>query len=471
MKVRKSDIIWAYLARGFSIGVNILLLPMIMAFLSDTELALWYVFASISQVVNLFDFGFNATLARHMTYAWSGAKSLEKTSISEKTQEEHNEHLMAVVISTCRVVYFAISIVAFGVMLTAGSAYINVILDGDFQKKYLIAWIIYAVAVFLNLFYGYWSSLLQGIGAIAERNKMNVYSKIIQLVLAIVLLKMNLGLLGFVIAYTLSGISLRIIGHAYFVNKTKRMKLKIQISKKEIKECFQTVWFTAWKDGLVMLAQYLSTQANTLICAYFIDLSSTSSYGIITQIASVLASLAMALFSAYQPQYSSLCLSKNVDGQRKLTCLCSFIYKVIFGLGIVTFIFIGVPLLHIVRPAMILDIKLIIVVCLFYYLYNQHALFASMIASTNELPYYKSFVITAIGSVLLSIVFTDIFEFGLWGLVMGQIFVNLLYNNWKWPIYVLKRLKLKYTDIYFWGFKLVKSKVLKGDIDGKNIVC
>ena len=69
MKVRKKDVIWSYLARTFSLGVNVILLPLIMRFLSDTDLGLWYVFASISQVVNLFDFGFNATLSRHMTYA------------------------------------------------------------------------------------------------------------------------------------------------------------------------------------------------------------------------------------------------------------------------------------------------------------------------------------------------------------------------------------------------------------------
>lgn len=459
MNVQKGDVIWAYLARGFSLGVNIILLPLIMRYLTDVELGLWYVFASISQVVNLFDFGFNATLSRHMTYAWSGAKNLKKTKVGEVSPEEHNEQLMATIIATCKMVYFVISIVALSAMLTIGSIYINAVLNHQFLSKYKYAWIIYSVAVFMNLFYGYWSSLLQGIGAIADRNKMNVYSKIIQLALAFILLYTGWGLLGFVIAYTISGISLRFIGKAYFVKRTEDVDLNKTVNKQNKIECFQTVWATAWKDGLVMLAQYLSTQANTLICAYFIDLKATSSYGVITQIASVLASIASAYYSAYQPKYSSLCLKRDIDGQRKLTSVCSLVYKLIFVIGVIGFIFVGVPLLKIIRPGMDFDFVMILAVCVFYYLYNQHALFASMIASSNEILYYKSFVLTAICSVLLSVIFTKYISAGLWGLIGVQIVVNLLYNNWKWPYFVMERLRLKYIDIYVIGGRQLKMNL------------
>lgn len=459
MDVKKNDVIWAYLARGFSLGVNIILLPLIMCYLSDVELGLWYVFASISQVVNLFDFGFNATLSRHMTYAWSGAKTLEKTSVGEFSSEEHNEQLMSAVIATCRIVYFVISFVALVTMLTVGSVYIDAVLKHQFLLKYKNAWFIYTAAVFMNLFYGYWSSLLQGIGAVADRNKMNVYAKIIQLLLAFILLLQGFGLLGFVISYAVSGMALRFIGKAYFLRRTKAISLERRVGREEKKNCFQAVWVTAWKDGFVMLAQYLSTQANTLICAYYIDLSATSSYGVITQIASVIASVAGAYFSAFQPQYSSKCLKRDIKGQQNITSVCTLLYKLIFGLGVAGFIVVGVPLLKVIRPEMQFNFVMILAVCMFYYLYNQHALFASMIASSNEIPYYKSFVLTALCSVSLSVILTKYTSAGLWGLVAAQIFVNLLYNNWKWPLYVMNRLNLKYQDIYRIGYRQLKEYI------------
>ena len=205
MNIKKEDVVWTYLSKCLTLGMNIILLPLIMKFLSDDELGLWYVFVSISQVVNLFDFGFNPTLARHMTYAWSGANNLEKTSVGEyKRNGEKNVLLIAEVITTCKMVYLAISFAALFVMVTIGTMYVYKILNMQMTTEILYSWMIYIIAVFLNLLYGYWSSLLNGIGAIAERNRMSVYSKIIQLVLAFLLLLQGMGLLGFVISYAIS---------------------------------------------------------------------------------------------------------------------------------------------------------------------------------------------------------------------------------------------------------------------------
>ena len=95
MIINRKDVIWTYLGKFFTVGVNIILLPLVMAALSESELGLWYVFASISQIVSLFDFGFSATISRHMTYAFSGAGKLEKTYVTDSVFNKPNEQLMA----------------------------------------------------------------------------------------------------------------------------------------------------------------------------------------------------------------------------------------------------------------------------------------------------------------------------------------------------------------------------------------
>ena len=68
VNVRKKDLLWVYASRFLTLGINILLLPLIMRYLSEDELGLWYVFSSIAPDVNIFDFGFNSTISIHMTY-------------------------------------------------------------------------------------------------------------------------------------------------------------------------------------------------------------------------------------------------------------------------------------------------------------------------------------------------------------------------------------------------------------------
>ena len=458
MKTTKRDVIWSYLARFFSLGVNIILLPLILHYLTDTELGLWYVYASIAQVVSLFDFGFNATISRHMSYAWSGAVSLKKEFVADSYLTEPNLHLAGVILGTCRWVYLVISVAALLVMSSLGTVYVKHIVGDAFTQGIMISWVIYMVAVFLNLFYGYWTSLLQGIGDVENRYKIGVYAKGIQIILAVLLLAFgHLGLLGFVVSYAISGVSLRLLGSYYFKRKTDGLDIVKPLCMADIRSCFCTMWITAWRDGLVMIAQYLSTQANTLVCAYFIDLSITSVYGLITQISTIIATLSGAYFSAFQPQLNSAYLHKNTALQKDIICHAAFVYKISFFLGMVLWLTMGCFILQILRPGIILEWPLIILVGITYYLFYQHSLAASMIASSNTIPYCKAFIISSIAAVVMSIIFVKYFNFGIYGLVLAQLLINAAYNNWYWPVFAMKKYGVKYADIYHRGVLLLKK--------------
>ena len=379
INVGKRELLWVYISRFLTIGINILLLPLIMKYLEDDELGLWYVFASISQIVNLFDFGFNATISRHMSYAWSGAKNLEKKSVSDEYSNETNSNLVSEIIVTCRLVYLIISSIGLIIMSTAGTAYIFSVTDNGVTVRILAAWIVYVISVFLNMFYGYWASLLQGIGAVSERSRMTVFAKVSQIVVASVTIICGLGLLGFVISYLISGVVLRVAGKIYFDKRTKSLKLNKKVPFEKVKKCFTAVWATAWKDGIVMLAQYLATQANTLICASFIDLASTSVYGVMSQVVSIIAQVSASYYNAYQPVFSSACLRKDSKEQKSIVGSTILIYKVLFIIATIALLTIGIPIICFLRPGIKVEIGFTVALCVFYFFFNQKDLFSSMI--------------------------------------------------------------------------------------------
>lgn len=74
INTNKSDIVWNYLGIITSLGSQVILLPILIKFLEPDVLGLWYIFVSIGSLVLLFDFGFNPTIARTVSYCWSGAK-------------------------------------------------------------------------------------------------------------------------------------------------------------------------------------------------------------------------------------------------------------------------------------------------------------------------------------------------------------------------------------------------------------
>lgn len=465
INVGKRELIWVYISRFLTIGINILLLPLIMKYLEDDELGLWYVFASISQIVNLFDFGFNATISRHMSYAWSGAKNLEKKSVSNEFGNNTNSTLVSEIIVTCRLVYLIISLIGLVIMSTAGTAYIISVTDNGLTVRILAAWVVYVISVFLNLFYGYWASLLQGIGAVSERSRMTVYAKLSQILIASITIICGMGLLGFVISYLVSGVVLRLAGKIFFDKRTKSITLVKKVPFEKVKKCFTAVWSTAWKDGIVMLAQYLATQANTLICASFIDLASTSVYGVMSQVVSIIAQVSASYYNAYQPVFSGACLRKDTKEQKEIVSSTILIYKVLFLLATIALLTIGIPIIGILRPGIQIEIGFTLSLCVFYYFFNQKDLFSSMISSFNEIPYWPSYVISAACSLLLSIVLVSKFNLGIMGLVVAPLVVNLAYNFWKWPVYLMKRVNLQYTEIYTIGFRYLKNKIFKKGVN------
>ena len=84
-----------------------------------------------------------------------------------------------------------------------------------------------------------------------------------------------------------------------------------------------------------------------------------------------------------------------------------------------------------------------------------------MISSFNEIPYWPAYVISAAGSLLLSIVLVDKFDMGIMGLVIAPLIINALYNYWKWPVYLMKKVGIHYNEIYSIGYKNIKSKLSK----------
>ena len=78
INIGKKDALWSYLGVIFRFGANLIVLPLVLKFLTDEELGLWYVFGSIGALVDLLNFGFAPSIARNISYVWCGATNLKK---------------------------------------------------------------------------------------------------------------------------------------------------------------------------------------------------------------------------------------------------------------------------------------------------------------------------------------------------------------------------------------------------------
>lgn len=473
LSVSKKDVIWSYLGTAMSLGGNFILLPFLMYYLDSATLGLWYVYLSVGGIVILFDFGFNPTFARNIAYCWNGTSRLTKTEAEFSEKHEPNISLMKIIIRTCESIYLIVSTLALMILLSIGTMYILNISEEINKSITIYSWLIYCAAVFFNLYYGYYATFLRGVGAISQYNKVTIVSRITQIILSIVLLYMGFDLLGVSIGYMVYGLLLRFLSKQTFY-KYKNMGILIKedttaVTKSDVSSMFKTMWHNAWRDGLVSIANYLANQASIFIASMYFSLTITGIYSVSIQFVTAIATISGSLYNAYQPSLQAAYVKNDVKESKRLMSISMTVYSIMFVSGVILLIFIGIPLITLIKSNMVFDIPLLLAISLYTFLLKNHAFYASFISNTNRVPYTMAFVLSSFLSVVIALLVLNFTTLGIWGLILSQIGVQLFYNNWKWPKVVMIELNTNQREMFEMGWKEVKkvfqiySKKLKKD--------
>ena len=445
--ITKIDVLWNYLATFFSLATGIIVLPFILNKLSPEEIGLNYLMQTIYSIVMLIDFGFRPQFGRNFTYVLSGAQSLKKEGIEQNVSGEVNYHLLAVLLKTARKAYSFMSIIGLALMLTAGTVYMYYVTDGFTSvNNSLYIWLFFSVSVYFNFYFSYYPTLLTGSGMIAEASKAGIWMRVVQIVINLGLLYAGWGLFSVVIANFISPFVLMYYCYkVYFTDELKK-KISIQTTKEELTDTFKKIWSNAAKLGVNNLGAYAINKFGLFLVGLYLPLSVVGSYGLLIQLATILSGVAVIMSNSYMPKFSNY----RVTGQTKeLAGLFSFtviVYWIIMIAGSLVIVLWGQPILNLVKsntqlPAQALCAAYLVVISL----EGNHSNFASLITTKNEVPFVAAGLISGGLIALLTFICLQYTNIGLWGVVLCQGIVQLCYNNWYWPRWVLNDLNLSFV--------------------------
>lgn len=453
----KRDAVWSYLGVFISMGASFIVLPFVLYFLDDDSIGLYYIFLSLGAFTYLFDFGFSPAFARNVAYCWSGSKSLKSIGGEVVTSSEPDYHLFRDVLSACKYIYRIISSLAFLFIMGFGFFYISYISSEIDSNSPLYAWAIYSVSLLINLYFGYYSVFLRGVGAIAEVNKITVIAKLIQISGTIIFLILGFGLIGTSIGSLLYGISFRLIAKRSFENYEgiglSLKRVQKQVDKQSVFQIINTIWYNAWRDGLVSLSTYLLGQAGTVVSSLFLSLMETGIYSLSMQLAVAIATIAATFSSMNQPVLQSAYITGDQEKQKTVLSFNIISYIVLYFLGFGMLVSIGLPIIKMIKPAYQLSISIILGIGSYQFLLHLRNCYGIYLSTTNRVIYYKSFIISAVICIFLEILFTGFLHIGVWGLIAAQILSQVFYNIWKWPIYVHNELGLSATSMLKYSTK------------------
>lgn len=447
IKIDRKDVIWNYLATFLQIGSGVLLFPVILKMLPTQTLGIWSIFVAITGLINLLDFGFSPSFTRNITYIYSGVDVLKATGIStEKLNSKVNYDLLANTIQAMKWFYSRMALLAFILLISAGSFYLFHVLKTNFhddKTQIYIAWIFFCLINTYNIYTLYYDSLILGFGLVMKSKQFIIVGQLAYLFVSVVLIINGFGLISIVAGQAISVIIRRLLSNRFFFTPDLKIKLE-QIKTDKFRDIVKVITPNSIKVGLTHLGAFLVLQSSVIIGSLYISLEKLASYGITVQVVNVISSLASVYYLSYLPKVANLRVENNLSEIIKIYYKCiRYMIMTFFVCGIALIIFGNWGLTLLKSQTFLLSNIMIFIVLLISFLEKNHAVAAGFLLTKNEVPYFKAAIISGIATVIMLLILIKIANLEVWGMVLAPGIVQIAYQNWKWPIVLMKQLNLK----------------------------
>ena len=452
--ITRCDVLWGYAASSLNIGAGLILLPVILRYLPSEDVGLWFVFITLASLAQLLEMGFQPTVARNAAYVYAGAQTLNKVGLPSKASSsgQINKSLLDALVNAARCIYQVVAFMAALVLLLAGTYYISTLLTlSQDHPSSLLAWVAFASGYVVNFYYGYINGLLQGRGDVTQANKVIILSRSLLILLGSAAVALGFGLVGLGIASLISAVAGRIAAYRFFYILYSPSKA---FDKNEgddlVSNLLKMMWHNASRLGAVQIGAFFIQRGNTLIASSFLGLAAAASYGMTVTVLMALSGIAMVICQVQVPHMNTL--QSNGDKTALISIFGEILLTswLLFVTGLIALLLFGDNILYLIGSSTyFLPSKILFLFGIIALLEMNHSIAGTYLTTTNKIPFVNAALFSGLGILVLA--FLTINFFGVIGLILSQGLVQLVYNNWKWPLEATKNLDSNFTKIIKMG--------------------
>ena len=438
-QVTQKDIIWGYLSQFLNIGSGIIIIPVAIKYLTAEDMGLWYLFIAIAGLAQLLEFGLQPTISRMTSYIYSGAKELRAEGLPDKG-DLLNPQLLFDLIYAAKKMYRYVSIGAALILIIIGTLYLKTF--DEFQSEQFWAWLIFSMSSIINFYFTYFNGLMTGRGDQKELYRVTAISKLIMLLLAVPLLMNQIGLLSMAISTFVSMIVARVLLYRAFYTSSREEIQKIKNITIISFNYTKTLWLSAWKLGTTSLGSFLILRANMFIASSFLGLKVAASYGLTVQVISILSTVSAMIFSLNLPKLNALQSIGDKVGLKSLFKRSLIITHLLYFIGAICLIFIGIPLITLISSnTQLVGFSTLLLMLVMYQLELNHSMCATYLTTLNKVPFMYAALFSGGVIVFSGLMLSNFTAIGILGLVLSQFLIQLMFNNWYWPMVAYRDLK------------------------------
>lgn len=450
MQIGRKDLMWNYAATAMRILSGVIILPVTLRMFPSEEMGLWSIFLSLVTITGLLDFGFSNSFSRNITYIFSGVKELKTSGYTIAKTQDIDYGLLKSLLNAMKRLYGIVAAIFLVLFVVAGSIYLkHYVLDkynGNHQNVWF-AWVLFGIVLAYELYTYYYYAILSGRGKIKQSMQITILSQSVRIIVTIVLLFLELKLLALVIGMLVGDLIARTLMYRLFYNKETRENLAKALPSTSTMEILKTIAPNSIKLGFTILGVFLRSKAIVLIAPVYLSLSEIAQFGISKQIIDLIYSLSVTWFSTFVPQFSQYSVRNQKEDTKRLYLKAIIISFAIFAALGIPFILFGDNILILIKSkTLLLSGTYLFLMLIFSFLEANQWISSYILLARNEVPFYKSNIISGILTIILLWLMLKFTSFGVLSLILSAGIAMCIYVNWKWPLVTIKDLKITPKD-------------------------
>ncbi len=416
---------WVTNSQLAQVIAGIILLPFMVKKLSPSDIGIWYLFFSFYYLYQLLDFGFSPTFIRKINHQL--VHGLENT-------EDRNQ--LMTIIGSAKAYYQKLSLALGVIIFVFGSLYIWFSFNEVQTFWTILTWVLFFLSLALNFYFNYQSVILQGFGKVEAVGFAQSVSRFLTIFLSIIGLQYGHGLISLGISYLVGTISLRIMLN----HKSKALIKEYSISEIKVVSNFRSLMDKeAIRLGVSSISSFLINRSGTFFISSIVGLTANASFSISLQFFQLISSISLIPFQINLPYFNFQRKKSAADIYKefyKSLSFCIFLYLIgnifFFSLGDYIFKLLGFKFILLSRDSLIL-------IAIMTGLELNHVIHATFLTTKGTVPFATAAAASAILIMLFSFIMTPLY--GVLGVLATRAIIQLLYNNWKWPVVVFHDMK------------------------------
>jgi hypothetical protein len=84
------------------------------------------------------------------------------------------------------------------------------------------------------------------------------------------------------------------------------------------------------------------------------------------------------------------------------------------------------------------------------FLESNHSIAAMILLSKNEVPFFKASLLSGAATITLLFIFFHFTNIGILSMIAAPGIAQGVYQNWKWPLTVIRDIKISKNDLLQW---------------------